>query len=184
MASSIPFIGFPLTRLLTQDAVLTIPGRPEWNRPAHAFDGADWSHREQMWIARVALFFRCNFRRPGDGNPLIPCQLALVNRLRTFTVPEARKSPADYRCCQWQLELLNYVLCRGTASGKGHAHSVRVLSDSRPSSHSGNEHHHQGLSGSLLLGWHVATSHHSSSVSFFGEAPFRRRTYRQGCALR
>ena len=76
-----------------QDAVLLIPGRPEWDRVASAFDGADQSYREQMWIARVALFFRCNFRRREQGSPLIPCTLALVNRLREFTVPEARESP-------------------------------------------------------------------------------------------
>ena len=61
-----------------------------------SFDGADQSHREQMRIARVALFFNCNFRRSEPGSPLIPCMLALVNRLREFTVPEARKSHAPY----------------------------------------------------------------------------------------
>ena len=77
-----------------QDAVLAIPGRPDWNRPASAFDGTNEAHREQMWIARVTLFFKCNFRRPGlpgPLNPLIPCTLALVSRLRDFTLPEARK---------------------------------------------------------------------------------------------
>ena len=72
-----------------QDAVLAIPGRPEWTRPAGSFDGMDHSHREQLWVATVSLLFKCNFRRPGGGYPLIPCTLALVNRLREFTVPEA-----------------------------------------------------------------------------------------------
>ena len=49
-----------------------------------------------MRIARVALFFNCTFRRSEPGSPLIPCMLALVNRLREFTVPEARKSHAPY----------------------------------------------------------------------------------------
>ena len=79
-----------------QDAVLSIPGRHEWDRAASAFDGADQSHREQMWIARVALFFKCNFRRRELGSPLIPCMLALVNRLREFTIPEVRESHSPY----------------------------------------------------------------------------------------
>jgi hypothetical protein len=83
-----------LSSMWMQDAVLAIPGRPEWPRPAGSFNGMDQSHRDQMWVrcATVCLFFRCNFRRPGEGNELIPCTLALVNRLREFTVPEAGKS--------------------------------------------------------------------------------------------
>jgi hypothetical protein len=75
-----------------QDAVLAIPGRPEWTRQAGSFYGMDQSHREQMWVATVPLHFKCNFRRPGGRYPLIPCTLTLVNRLREFTVPEAGKS--------------------------------------------------------------------------------------------
>jgi hypothetical protein len=75
-----------------QDAVVAIPGRPEWPRSAESFDGTDESHREQMWVCRVALFFRCSCLKPGSNAP-IECQLALVNRLCKFTVPEARKHP-------------------------------------------------------------------------------------------
>jgi len=75
-----------------QDAVLAIPGRPEWPRSAESFDGTNESHREQMWVCRVALFFRCSFLKPGSNAPIV-CELALVNRLRKFTVPEARKHP-------------------------------------------------------------------------------------------
>ena len=81
-----------ITHVWTQDAVLTIPGRPEWPDSGSSFDGSNESHRDQMWICRVALFFRCTFQRPGQGqHPRIPCVLALVNRLRECTVPEARK---------------------------------------------------------------------------------------------
>ena len=82
-----------LSLVLMQDAVLSIPGRPEWDLVASAFDGADQSHREQMWLARMALFCKCNFRRREPGSPLIPCTLAFVNWLREFTVPEAREFP-------------------------------------------------------------------------------------------
>ena len=47
--------------LETQDSVLVIPRRPDWNRSASSYDGSDKSHRKQMWIARVVLFFKCNF---------------------------------------------------------------------------------------------------------------------------
>ena len=78
--------------------IFFIPGRPAWDRTASAFDGADQSHREQMWvITRVALFLKCNFRRPEQGSLLIPCTLALVNRLREFTVTDARKSHCPLR---------------------------------------------------------------------------------------
>ena len=48
--------------------------------PASAFHGTDWSHRKEMSIARVTvvLLFICNFRRPAEGNQLIPCTLAFV----------------------------------------------------------------------------------------------------------
>jgi hypothetical protein len=75
-----------------QDAVLAIPGRPEWPASAETFDGTNESHREQMWVCRVALFFRCSFLKPGSNAPIV-CELALVNRLRKFTLPEARKHP-------------------------------------------------------------------------------------------
>ena len=82
-------------RILKQDAVLTIPGRPEWPHSPGSFDGKNEDHRKQMWIAKSVLFFRCNFRRPGPGqHPLISCFLALVHRLREFEVPEARKQAA------------------------------------------------------------------------------------------
>ena len=76
------------------DAFPSIHGRSEWDRVpvASAFDRADTSHREQMWIARVALSFKYNFRRPEPGSPLIPCTLAFVTRLRGSTAQEARKS--------------------------------------------------------------------------------------------
>ena len=54
-----------------------------------------------MWKARVALFFRCTFRLPGDDT-LILCSLAFVNRLRTFTLTDARKSLANH--LDWQVE--------------------------------------------------------------------------------
>ena len=57
-----------------------------------------------MWTARVVLFFRCTFRRPGDDT-LIPCSLAFVNRLRTFTLPDARKSSANHLPWQGKTEL-------------------------------------------------------------------------------
>jgi hypothetical protein len=79
-----------------QDAVLAIPGRPEWTRPAGSFDGMDHSHREQLWVATVSLLFKCNFRRPEGGYPLIPCTLALFNRLREFTVPELEAAGKSY----------------------------------------------------------------------------------------
>ena len=43
----------------------------------------------------MALLFRCTFRKPGPGkHPAIECVLALVNRLREFTLPQARKQTA------------------------------------------------------------------------------------------
>ena len=86
----------------TEDAVLAIPGRPDWNRSAKSFDRSDESHRKQMWIARVVLFFKCNFRGPGPQDKPIPCVLALLSRLREFTAPDARKSPhTPYVACNW-----------------------------------------------------------------------------------
>ena len=38
-----------------QDAVLSIPCRPEWDRAASAFDEADQSHRGQLRIALSSL---------------------------------------------------------------------------------------------------------------------------------
>jgi hypothetical protein len=76
--------------------VLAIPGRPEWRGSEDLFDASNDSHRKQMWICRVVLFFRCVFRRqgpPGSSAQSIPCTLALVNRLREFTVHEASESP-------------------------------------------------------------------------------------------
>ena len=52
-----------------------------------AFDGADQSHREQMWIARAALFFKRNFRLLESIISLIPCMLTILNHHREFTVP-------------------------------------------------------------------------------------------------
>ena len=54
-----------------------------------------------MWTARVVLFFRCTFRRPGVDTR-IPCTLALVNRLRPFTLQNARKSSANH--LGWRVE--------------------------------------------------------------------------------
>jgi hypothetical protein len=80
---------------MPQDAVLTIPGRPDWPDSGSSFDGSNESHRAQMWTCRVALLFRCRFRRQGPGqHEPIPCNLAFVNRLGKFTVPEARKQPS------------------------------------------------------------------------------------------
>ena len=61
-----------------------------------SFDGSKKSHREQMWKGRVALFFTCTFKKSGPGqHEPIPCVLALVNRFRQFTAPQARKLPSS-----------------------------------------------------------------------------------------
>ena len=44
-----------LSLISMQDAVLSIPCLPEWDRAASAFDGADQLHREQMWTATLFL---------------------------------------------------------------------------------------------------------------------------------
>jgi len=79
-----------LNDFFAQDAVLTIPGRPEWPDSGSSFDGSNQSHRDQMWTARVVLIFRCKFQGPGQTSPITRV-LALVNRLRRFTAPQARK---------------------------------------------------------------------------------------------
>ena len=81
--------------LETQDAVLAIPGRHDWNRSQNL----SMDHRKQMWIAGVVLFFKCNFRGPGPQDKPIPCVLALVSRLREFTAPDPRiYSAILYEC--------------------------------------------------------------------------------------
>lgn len=154
-----------LSLLETQDAVLAIPGRPDWNRSASSFDGSNESHREQMWVARVVLFFKCTFRGQGPQDEPIHCTLALVSRLREFTAPDARESPQSPHSPHIWLALITVIVNRrGAKSEKRYAYSVRVLSNSRPSSHSSCKHHHESLSGSVLSGRHVAISHHSSPV--------------------
>jgi hypothetical protein len=95
--SASPFyvLNASLSLLETQDAVLAIPGRPDWNHSASTFDGSKESHREQMWVARVVLFFKCTFRGQGPQDQPIHCTLALVSRLREFTAPDARESPSS-----------------------------------------------------------------------------------------
>ena len=89
--------GLLVSCVSAQDAVVVIPGRPEWPDSGGSFDGSNKSHRDQMWIGRVALFFRCTFKKPGppEQNAPIPCVLALVNRFRQFTAPQARKQPSE-----------------------------------------------------------------------------------------
>ena len=111
-----------LNCLSAQDAVLTIPGRPEWPDSGSSFDGSNESHRDQMWKCRVALLFRCTFKRPGPHEP-IPCVLAIVNRLREF---EARKQLS--LLLDLEPLLIAYLFCRGTISNTWHAHPVRLLS--------------------------------------------------------
>ena len=79
-----------MIHVLKQDAVLCVPGRPEWKDSVQSFDGSNEDHLEDMWTCKVVLFFKCTFKRPGAYEPFT-CLLALVNRLRYFDVAEARK---------------------------------------------------------------------------------------------
>ena len=81
-----------LNDFFAQDAVLTIPGRPEWPDSGSSFDGSNQPHcsQTQMGTARAVLIFRCKFQGPGQTSPITRV-LALVNRLRPFTAPQARK---------------------------------------------------------------------------------------------
>ena len=107
-----PWLRDGLNCVSAQDAVITIPGRPEWPDSGSSFDGSNKSHRDQMWKGRVALFFTCTFQKPGPGqHEPIPCVLALVNRLRTFTAPQARKLPSSLTAIPSADHI--YVLQRG-----------------------------------------------------------------------
>jgi hypothetical protein len=105
--------------------------------------------------------------------------LALVSRLRDFTVQEACKSSLFVFVSYL---LLSTIGRRGTTPRKGHAHFVRVLSDSRPLRRSSSEHYHQGIFNTVLFGRHVRIPHYSSPVPPFAEAAFRWRKDRQARA--
>ena len=139
-----------------------------------------------MWTARVVLFFRCTFRRPGDDTRS-PCTLALVNRLRPFTLQNARKSSANH--LGWRVEPELCVAQRdlfreGTCTILYECYPIEDLRVIPAMLNIINiddvEHHQQGLSGSVLFGWHIAIPHHSSPVSIFCAAAFRWRKGRQG----
>ena len=82
-----------VTHVSTQDAVLSIPGRPEWDRAESAFDGADQSHGERMWIARVALFSKqlSSSRAGKSADTLYACPCESAPRFYS-----TRKSHAPY----------------------------------------------------------------------------------------
>ena len=162
-----------------------IPERPDWNRLARIFDGSDESHRKQMWIARVVLFFKCNFRELGPQDKPIPCLLALVSRLRVFTAPDARKSPhPPYLACNWH----RTVNDRRAKSERQHFCTSAIQLATFESS--------QLQTLSLGLAWPRAfwtaccnheyhpDSPHSSPARGFAEAAFRRRKGSQRHACR
>ena len=133
-----------------------------------------------MWTSRVVLLFRCTFRRPAD-NSLIPCSLAFVNQLRTFTLPEARKSSANHLglqvepdLCPAQRDLFREGACPFCTSV---IQSPTFESFRRRSSS-------PGLVWLRAFGWHVAIPHHFSPVSIICAPAFRWRKGRQGKALR
>ena len=137
----------------TEDAVLAIPGRPDWNRSAKSFDGSQKADVDS---------------RSGS---LLQMQLPWTGAARQadpLCVGPCESAPRIYSARSENLQ----------------RYFVRVLSNSRPSGHPSCKHHHEGLSGPLLSGRHVAISHHSSPVRGFAEAAFRWRKQTRPCLFK